>query len=80
MVKKIKYKIANIQLSKIVSLLGKILGIVVKEQEGVKLYNKIEQIRSLKAWLLLSSARKELRKQILNIKKLLMMQNKKHQM
>ena len=47
MVKKIKYKIANIELSKIVSLLGKILGIVVKEQEGLQLYNKIEEIRSL---------------------------------
>ncbi len=47
MVKKIKYKIANIELSKIVSLLGKILGIVVKEQEGDILYNKIEEIRSL---------------------------------
>jgi len=47
MVKKIKYKIANIELSKIVSLLGKILGIVVKEQEGTVLYNKIEEIRSL---------------------------------
>jgi len=47
MVKKIKYKIANIQLSKIVSLLGKILGAVVKEQEGLQLYNKIEEIRSL---------------------------------
>jgi len=47
MVKKVKYKIANIELSKIVSLLGKILGIVVKEQEGQALYNKIEEIRSL---------------------------------
>ncbi len=47
MAKKVKYKIANIQLSKIVSLLGKILGIVVKEQEGLPLYNKIEEIRSL---------------------------------
>jgi len=47
MVKKIKYKIQNIELSKIVSLLGKILGIVVKEQEGLPLYNKIEEIRSL---------------------------------
>jgi len=47
MVKKVKYKIANIKLSKIVSLLGKILGIVVKEQEGLFLYNKIEEIRSL---------------------------------
>ena len=35
MVKKVKYKIANIKLSKIVSLLGKILGFVVKEQEGL---------------------------------------------
>ncbi len=47
MVKKINHKISNIKLSKIVSLLGKILGIVVKEQEGVVLYNKIEEIRSL---------------------------------
>jgi len=47
MVKKIKYKIANIELSKLVSLLGKILGTVVKEQEGLQLYNKIEEIRSL---------------------------------
>ena len=37
----------NIELSKIVSLLGKILGSVIKEQEGVSLYNKIEKIRSL---------------------------------
>ncbi len=42
-----KYKIANIELSKLVSLLGKILGIVVKEQEGRLLYDKIEQIRHL---------------------------------
>ena len=47
MVRKIKYKIANIKLSKIVSLLGKILGFVVKEQEGLSIYNKIEEIRSL---------------------------------
>ena len=47
MVKKIKYKIQNIELSKLVSLLGKILGFVVKEQEGLALYNKIEEIRSL---------------------------------
>jgi len=38
---------ANIELSKIVSLLGKILGSVIKEQEGISLYNKIEKIRSL---------------------------------
>ena len=47
MVNKNKYKIQNIELSKIVSLLGKILGFVVKEQEGLALYNKIEEIRSL---------------------------------
>tara|TARA_Y100000590_G_scaffold12621_1_gene15345 strand:+ start:5123 stop:7840 length:2718 start_codon:yes stop_codon:yes gene_type:complete len=47
MLKKIKYKIANIELSKIVSLLGKILGTVIKEQEGIHLYNKIEEIRFL---------------------------------
>ena len=38
---------ANIELSKIVSLLGKILGFVIKEQEGIESYNKIEKIRSL---------------------------------
>ncbi len=47
MVKKIDYKIRNIELSKNISLLGNILGKVVKEQEGIKLYNKIEQIRFL---------------------------------
>ena len=47
MVNKNKYKIQNIKLSKTVSLLGKILGYVVKEQEGIRLYNKIEEIRSL---------------------------------
>ena len=48
MVKKYNHKRnANIELSKIVSLLGKILGSVIKEQEGITLYNKIEEIRSL---------------------------------
>ena len=42
-----KYKLANIELSKLVSLLGKVLGFVVKEQEGQLLYNKIEEIRYL---------------------------------
>ncbi len=41
------YKKTNIELSKLVSLLGKILGFVVKEQEGKLLYNKIEEIRYL---------------------------------
>jgi phosphoenolpyruvate carboxylase len=48
MVKKTNHKKnVHIELPKIVGLLGKILGIVVKEQEGVSLYNKIEKIRSL---------------------------------
>ncbi len=42
-----KYKLANIELSKLVSLLGKVLGFVVKEQEGQLLYDKIEEIRYL---------------------------------
>jgi len=47
MVKEINYKIKNVELSKNINLLGNILGKVVKEQEGIKLYNKIEQIRFL---------------------------------
>ena len=47
MVKKINHKVAKTKLSKTVSLLGKILGVVVKEQEGTLLYNKIEEIRHL---------------------------------
>ena len=44
MEKKTKYKkkAATLKLSKIVHLLGKILGLVIKEQEGISLYNKIE--------------------------------------
>jgi phosphoenolpyruvate carboxylase len=47
MAKEINYKIKNVELSKNINLLGNILGKVVKEQEGIKLYNKIEQIRFL---------------------------------
>jgi phosphoenolpyruvate carboxylase len=47
MLKRIDYKIKNVELSKNINLLGNILGKVVKEQEGIKLYNKIEQIRFL---------------------------------
>jgi len=48
MVKKIKYKnLATLKLSKIVHLLGKILGLVIKEQEGTYFFNKIEKIRLL---------------------------------
>ena len=36
-----------LQLSKVVSLLGKILGKVIKEQEGKNYFNKIEKIRVL---------------------------------
>ena len=46
--KKIKYKnLAILKLSKIVHLLGKILGLVIKEQEGNYFFNKIEKIRLL---------------------------------
>jgi len=48
MVKKTKYKnLAIFKLSKIVHLLGKILGLVIKEQEGISFFNKIEKIRLL---------------------------------
>jgi len=49
MAKKTKYKkkAATLKLSKIVHLLGKILGLVIKEQEGIVLFNKIEKIRTL---------------------------------
>jgi phosphoenolpyruvate carboxylase len=49
MVKKTNQKkgIAILKLSKIVHLLGKILGLVIKEQEGISLFNKIEKIRTL---------------------------------
>jgi phosphoenolpyruvate carboxylase len=47
MVKKTNLKTKNIELSKIISLLGNILGKVVKEQEGTEVYNRIEQIRFL---------------------------------
>jgi len=47
MAKKIDLKTKNIELSKIISLLGNILGKVVKKQEGIGVYNKIEQIRFL---------------------------------
>jgi len=48
MVKKTKYKnLAILKLSKIVHLLGKILGLVIKEQEGISFFNKIEKIRCL---------------------------------
>ena len=49
MAKKTSYKkkAATLKLSKIVHLLGKILGLVIKEQEGIVLFNKIEKIRTL---------------------------------
>ena len=39
--------IPELKLSKIVHLLGKILGLVIKEQEGNSFFNKIEKIRVL---------------------------------
>jgi len=49
MTKKTNYKkkTTTLKLSKIVHLLGKILGLVIKEQEGTFLFNKIEKIRTL---------------------------------
>ena len=35
------------KISEIINLLGIILGLVIKEQEGTQLYNKVEQIRKL---------------------------------
>ena len=40
-------KILSPKLSAIVHLLGKVLGLVIKEQEGVALFNKVEEIRTL---------------------------------
>ena len=47
--KKNKHKkiLRSIELSKIIHLLGKILGLVIKEQEGISYFNKIEKIRTL---------------------------------
>ena len=36
-----------LKLSKIIHLLGEILGLVIKEQEGVTFFNKVEKIRIL---------------------------------
>ena len=48
MLKKIdNKKILNPKLSNTIHLLGKILGLVIKEQEGIKLFNKVEKIRIL---------------------------------
>ena len=41
-------KISSIKkISEIINLLGRILGLVIKEQEGVHFYNKVEKIRKL---------------------------------
>ncbi|SVD58473.1 uncharacterized protein METZ01_LOCUS411327, partial [marine metagenome] len=37
----------KIELSSTIHLLGEILGNVIKEQEGLSIFNKIERIRSL---------------------------------
>ena len=47
MVKQNNQITSNTKLSRLVSLLGKILGTVVKEQEGISSFNKIEEIRNL---------------------------------
>ena len=47
MLKNNKKKEPALKLSKIIHLLGEILGLVVKEQEGVTFFNKVEKIRIL---------------------------------
>ena len=48
MIKKtIKNKEPLLKLSKIIHLLGEILGLVIKEQEGISSFNKVEKIRIL---------------------------------
>ena len=45
--KNIKNKEPLLKLSKIIHLLGEILGLVIKEQEGITSFNKVENIRIL---------------------------------
>ena len=47
MIKKKNKRISIKKLSRVVHLLGEILGFVIKEQEGVNFYNKVEKIRTL---------------------------------
>ena len=48
MIKKtIKNKKPLLKLSKIIHLLGEILGLIIKEQEGITSFNKVEKIRIL---------------------------------
>ena len=47
MTKKYNKKSSIKKISEIINLLGRILGLVIKEQEGTRLYNKVEQIRIL---------------------------------
>tara|TARA_B100000287_G_scaffold21429_1_gene21191 strand:+ start:619 stop:3333 length:2715 start_codon:yes stop_codon:yes gene_type:complete len=47
MAKKNNKKSSIKKISEIINLLGRILGLVIKEQEGIRLYNKVEQIRNL---------------------------------
>ena len=47
MLKNIIKKEQEIKLSKIIHLLGEILGLIVKEQEGISYFNKVEKIRIL---------------------------------
>ena len=42
-----KKKEPLLKLSKIIHLLGEILGLVIKEQEGVSFFNQVEKIRVL---------------------------------
>ena len=55
----------KIELSSTIHLLGEILGNVIKEQEGLSVFNKIEKIRSL------SKSSRGRNKKIINNKNLL---------
>ena len=45
MLKNNRKKEPTLKLSKIIHLLGEILGLVIKEKEGITFFNKVEKIR-----------------------------------
>ena len=57
------------KLSNTVHLLGKILGLVIKKQEGTSLFNKVENIRILSKASRGNKNKKEIRKVFLKLKK-----------
>ena len=67
-----KNKTTNLipKLSNTVHLLGKILGLVIKKQEGTSLYNKVENIRILSKASRGNKNKKEIKKAFLKLKKI----------